>query len=126
MIMQRSRKRKIVVTLTAVCLMAALLAARPQAASSAPVCDPGLLCLYEDRDGGGRPYYIRVGEEHRNLGWFNDKMSSWQNNTDFAYCWYFDANFGHPTRVMLPHGPTRIINLTGDENDKASSVAFCR
>ena len=97
-------------------------------AHAAISCPGGHVCLYPHANGGGDPVVLRaVGERYPDFGAFrfNDQMSSWQSNTSVVYCWYFHANYGHPTRVMLGHGPDRVINLTPDENDQASSLRPC-
>lgn len=115
---------------------ASLAAAAPAQATApdamaAPSCPSGYVCLYEGFNGNGRQVRVPAlgsDSDFRSGGYvagFNDTMSSWQNNSGYAYCWYFNTNYGHPTRVMLPHGATRVINLTADEDNKASSITPC-
>lgn len=99
-------------------------------------CNFGWLCLYPDANGGGTGYtvYVSSGRSIPDLGQacsqgvcyaFNDHLSSWQNNSQWKYAWYYDIHYSGASRDMPFYGP-QTINVSGADNDQASSVrAIC-
>ncbi len=104
----------------------------PTLVAQASRCPSNYVCLF--RDGGAQGPYFRfqIGSADFTTlrcsdcrgGNFNDDMTSYVNNTNSDFCWYFDANYRGETRVMRQL-PGRIINVTASENDKASSLKKC-
>lgn len=92
-------------------------------------CPEGYVCLYLDADANTDGIAIREGEEIGNLAndfdfdWDN-RMTSWINNTSTRYCWYFDFDFSGECHVMEP-ARNRVVNVLPRENDKASSIRPC-
>ncbi|QWF77877.1 peptidase inhibitor family I36 protein [Amycolatopsis sp. CA-230715] len=107
-------------------------------------CDPGFVCLHQDRDSDGNAYNFREpytsqsnfatlpcdtcqnsSKHPESNGTFNDQMSSWRNNSGRRYCWYFDAGHRGENHPMDHFGPTAAVNLTDHESDEASSLQPC-
>ncbi|MFF8955993.1 peptidase inhibitor family I36 protein [Streptomyces sp. NPDC014894] len=100
----------------------------PRAAPAASVahfagsdCPAGALCLYRDRDftGGGialgpDTYVERLGDHG-----FDDRMSSWSNDTGQVCDWWTDEGRGG---VIHDIRDGYRVNVLPGENDTASSV----
>lgn len=79
------RKRIIAVLLAFAVIAGTLVATQTAAAASSgslPGCGSNRVCLYEHIDGGGaRIDFVTYSTCIYVGAWFNDKTSSWQNNT---------------------------------------------
>lgn len=93
-------------------------------------CSSGIVCMFEFPNAnqgytGGRWLYATYPNGYSNLGWFNDRMQSWANNSGARYCWYLDDLFRGQSFIMNNYGATRIVNLTSGERNRASSMRRC-
>lgn len=92
-------------------------------------CSRGIACLFEFPNAnngypGGR-WLAVYPSGNPNFGWFNDRMSSWANNSGYRFCWYLDDQYRSTKFIMENYGPTRVVNLRSNENDRASSARPC-
>lgn len=110
-------------------------AVRPNATN--PCFGDGLLCLFQNTNGGGaidafteaflfEPGAWNLSNDPLGSGTWNDKMSSWGNDiggnaSQATMCWWVNSNRGGAGHLMRPLGAT-IQNLLPSENDTASSV----
>jgi Peptidase inhibitor family I36 len=110
-------------------------AVRPNATN--PCYGDGLLCLFQNGDGGGsiiafteaalfEPGPFNLTDFPLGTGTWNDQMSSWGNDiggdTNAAtMCWWTSINSIGVGHLMRPLGAT-VQNLRPNENDTASSV----
>lgn len=70
------------------------------------------------------PCYNCVSSKHPNSnGTWGDQVSTIRNDSDIAYCFYRDANFGGGVLVRLQ--PHRDGDLSWAMNDEISSVKPC-
>jgi hypothetical protein len=117
---------------TAAALVSALPLAAPAAAQQDVVpipegqthCPDGYVCLFRDYEFQGGGYAVAAPGE---LPWFgdigfNDRMSSWANDSGITYCWYFDAYYSGEEHVMYDGYR---VNVLPRENDHASSLRPC-
>jgi hypothetical protein len=87
-------------------------------------CPDGFVCLYRDGNLEGPSLRVQAGIAIRNLiplGW-NDAMSSWHNNNNTRYCWYFDVEFQGEHHPMEPGFK---VTVPPREDNKASSLQPC-
>lgn len=102
-------------------------------------CRPGFICMYQRGNLRGVAYGISLGASISDLGklrcpgcangptgnhaTFAAQMSSWDNETDQRYCWYFDVDQTGKRNTMPPHTKRRAV--PADNNDKAVSMGPC-
>jgi Peptidase inhibitor family I36. len=88
-------------------------------------CPEGFVCLYDNSSFGGNEILVDSGLSFANFSTqqFNDKMSSWFNNTNRNYCWFYDVNFSGTKRSMAARSDNPFVGSL--DNDKASSLAPC-
>ncbi len=86
-------------------------------------CPQDSLCLYRDHGFTGGGLALRVGDSVESLGQygFNDRMSSWSNDSGVDCLWTPDS-YGQGTAHPMIAGQR--INVTPQENDTASAV-YC-
>lgn len=118
-------------------------------ASAAPVtaaagiqstCPADSVCLYVDRDFGGNVFVVPAGQSFPNVhlfacpgcdspkhgagdGNFGDQMSAWVNNTSWAYCWFYDINYGSFMGVMNAGNAVTWVGKRAQ--DELSSIRPC-
>lgn len=106
-------------------------------AATNPCFGTGLLCLFQDSNGGGAidafteaflslPGFWNLTNNSLGSGTWNDQMSSWGNDIGgdpgaATMCWWVDINGKGAGHLMRPLGAT-IQNVLPSENDQASSV----
>lgn len=92
---------------------------------SGPDCTYGYVCIYTDYDFKGVAYRVQKGTRLPRFSDFdfNDRMSSWINETDSDYCWYTDFSYSGAVNGMS--ASTRQTRVS--DNDRASSLqpSFC-
>ncbi|MFJ3788467.1 peptidase inhibitor family I36 protein [Kitasatospora sp. NPDC090091] len=84
-------------------------------------CPAQSLCLYRDYNYTGGGIALQAGDEIPWLGdyGFNDRMSSWSNDTGVTCYWYTDAYFSGDEHDMKNRYR---VNVLPSENDMASAV----
>lgn len=121
----RTRRRRVarraagVVALTGAALLTTL-----SSADAAPRCPSRTVCFFDSAGGTGA---IRIIEPTSRDPWFaefNDRASSWVNNTTLTYCWYPDIRYGGTAALMRPSGG-RVVPIPPSRNDTASSAQPC-
>jgi len=98
-------------------------------------CTEPVMCFWEHANRGGHIFYLRgtdstfhnnscagcVSSKHPGSnGTWGDQMSSFQNLSGRAYCFYFDREFRGPS-ILIPANERRVFNLTPRANDEFSS-----
>jgi hypothetical protein len=85
-------------------------------------CGAGWICLFEDANYGGRVLrWSSPGTriDHLRDYDFNDKLSSWVNNTDLDAMWYGDSSMGGQSHCI----PSRSMSAHVNPGDSASSLS---
>ncbi|EME51657.1 peptidase inhibitor family I36 protein [Amycolatopsis decaplanina] len=89
----------------------------PGAASN---CQENYVCLYENRDFGGRRLQFRSPDLKNLVDYgFNDQMSSWHNRRSVDARWYY--NIGGGTSRCMQAG-ARASYVGNADNDQATSL----
>lgn len=123
------RSRHVAVLLVAA--LGVLVAGHPAQAGSKPAagvgvsasvadCRAGWICLYQDANYSGRMlHWSKPGTklDHLRDYDFNDKMSSWVNNSRFDAMWYGDSSMGGQRHCIASFSRTAHVN----PGDSASS-----
>lgn len=98
-------------------------------------CPNDYICFYQDVDLQGNSLQvpkdlpvpdltkIPVNPSRPSEGNWNDRMSSWHNNSNARFCWYFDINFKGECHPMEPG--IIVHRVLPRENDQASSLHPC-
>ncbi|HEX3765404.1 MAG TPA: peptidase inhibitor family I36 protein, partial [Kofleriaceae bacterium] len=102
-------------------------------------CRPGFVCVYQNANFRGTAYGVSLGASisnleklrcpgcknalHGNDNTFSGQMSSWDNETDRPYCWYFDTDLRGKAMSMPPHTKRRSVPV--QNNDQALSMGPC-
>jgi hypothetical protein len=121
----RMKRRLAVRVVAMVAAMAAALTAaaiaRPALANIADCAGWNGLCMWVDSDYGGDIY--RLNSDTANLGWFNDKLTSYlsQNQSNTTWLVFADANYGGDCLFKIGPGESQ-HNVPRWGNDQASSV----
>lgn len=106
--------------------------------ASADLCPSGFVCIFANANFGGNSLWINAdagesipnlhqllcsgcaGEKHpgsRNT--WGDQMSSYINNSNQPYWWYYDIDFGGRIRFIPANSAAASL---GGDNDEASSI----
>jgi hypothetical protein len=84
-------------------------------------CPSNRLCIYFDPDGNG--YKFELAGSVPFLGAFDDQISSVYNNSGFWACLWTDPYY---SGVGVSLAPYSALTLTGEADDKISSISFPR
>jgi len=103
-------------------------------------CRPGFICIYQRAQLRGVAYGVPLGASISNMAklrcpgcanpsngngeTFDAQMSSWDNETDQRYCWYFGVDLTGKRNTMPPHTTRRAVPV--ENNDKAVSMGPCK
>jgi hypothetical protein len=106
---------------------------------AASPCPDGTVCLYQDPGGGGMRVVLSAGTRISDFrmircpgcisetigsdGTFDKQMSSWENRSVFAYCFYEKPSFEGPSHVVAID---KLHDAQPAENNVASSIEPCR
>ena len=116
---RRARQAACVAALSATTLLTVM-----SRADAAPRCRGRTVCFFEAAGGGGAIRIIEPGSRDPWFAEFNDKASSWVNNTTLTYCWYSDIRYRGTANLMRPSGG-RVMSVPAARNDTASSDQPC-
>jgi Peptidase inhibitor family I36 len=93
-------------------------------AVAATRCPGRTVCFFDTVGGGGAIRIIEPGSRDPWFESFNDKASSWVNNTTLTYCWYYDINYRGKASLVRPSAG-RVVPIPSGDNDRASSAQPC-
>jgi hypothetical protein len=117
-------KRRIAVRVAAVGVFLAAAAAtavvaQPASANIADCNSGGYLCMWVDTNYDGSSYLLN--SDTPNLGWFNDKLSSFLNQSDVTWLAFEHADYGGACLYQIQ--PHESLHNVGDfGNDRVSSI----
>ncbi|NHC16335.1 peptidase inhibitor family I36 protein [Motilibacter deserti] len=85
-------------------------------------CPNNYVCLFEDPSWGGRIvrwYVANTAISDLGIYTFNDRMSSWVNNSPYDARWFYNGSYGGTTRCMNAESGSA-ASLGGDDNEASS------
>jgi hypothetical protein len=124
--------------LAAVSIGVAMAGTATGVASADTPCPANSVCFYEHQNYDGKMLVIPAGTSYGELrdlpcdgcrsskhsgsnGTWGDMMSSWRNNSNTNYCWYWDTNFAGYVERMPINGYSAYVGK--NSNDQATGVA---
>ena len=96
--------------------------------AQAVTCGTGNVCLH-DPDRFGTPVWSMTGyalmtNNCTNLTGFNNRVTSWQNTSNYRFVLYADANCSPLTALFAVNIRSSSSNIGTVANDKASSIGW--
>lgn len=114
----RTMRNRVAAAVVGVGLVIGGVALTAAPAAAAPSCPSNSPCFWDDSNRGGGWVYSSFSN---NVGSpYNDKASSFQNNTSGNVIWYWNANCSGNVAMVLSSGQWQ--NASWFNNDETSSV----